>query len=739
MTTTGRRRALRSACWSRSLKWPMPGVCFLVGMSRRSRRCFTCPWTLPAGLAAVSNMPGRITDAPNGKSHVVFDATPRMSTYLLALLAGDMRAVKGEADGVQMSAYAPAGREDQARYALDVEQHVLPYYDTYFGVHFPLPKLDLIAVPGNYQAGAMENWGAITFIDDAMLFDTKISAPATRQQIAYVVAHEMAHQWSGDLVTMGWWDNIWLNEGFATWMGWKVTDHLHPDWQIWARQHSAREEAMAQDALPTTHPIQQVIRDETEADTAFDQISYQKGSMIIRMVEDWIGPDVFRAGMQGYMKAHAFGNATSADLWTALSIAAHKDVGRVAATFTQQPGIPLVHVARTCTDGHAQLTLTQGRFAIHDLHPKPMDWAIPVTVGGPNATTQHLLLQNEPASIQAGACNAAVKVNLGENGYYRTQYDPASLQALAKALPSLAPADRANLLGDQFALFVADRANLADYLNLLGLHDEQDIAVWTDTVAHLQRIDRALIGSPLRARFDAFAAGLIRPQAARLGWEAKAGEPFVNLLLRPQLIGALGDFQDPATLAEARTRFHTFVNDSASLSPDLRLPVLTMVGHTADQATYDKLKQLGIAATSTEEKLRYFTAMAGAADPKLVAQSVAFAEAGEVPNGRITRYLAVISRNSEHAELVYHLTEPRIAALAVRIPPSTPGPSVLAAAASGSSDPALAKALLSAASSEGSLGAKIFAARIADGIQSSAAFRAQVLAQLPGWLDKAKG
>ena len=695
---------------------------------------------LPAGMTAVSNMPGKASTLPGGQQRVLFEATPRMSSYLLALLAGDMTAVRGQADGVQMGAYAPTGRQDQAHYALDVEEHVLPYYDSYFGVHFPLPKLDLIAIPGNYQAGAMENWGAITFIDDAMLFDSKTSSPATRQQIAYVVAHEMAHQWSGDLVTMGWWDNIWLNEGFATWMGWKVPDHLHPDWQIWPRQHSAREEAMAQDALPTTHPVQQVIRDETEADTAFDQISYQKGSMIIRMVEDWIGPDVFRDGMRGYMKAHEFGNATSADLWNALGAAAHSDVAKVAATFTEQPGIPLVHVARACADGRAELTLTQDRFAIHDPHPRPMKWIIPVTIGGPDAATQHVMLQDTPARVQAGACDAAVKVNLGENGYYRTQYDTASLQAVAKVLPSLAPVDRANLLGDQFALFVADRAGLADYLNLLGgLRNERDIAVWTDTVSHLQRLDRALIGSPLRARFDALAAGLIRPQAARLGWDAKPGEPFVDVLLRPQLIAALGDLQDPATLAEAHRRFDAFVKDPASLSPDLRAPVLTMVGHTADQATYDTLKRLGIAATTTEEKLRYFTAMAGAADPKLVAQSVAFAEAGEVPNGRITRYLAVISRDSEHPELVYQLAEPRVAALAVRIPPSSPGPTVLAAAASGSSDPALANKLLATTSSQGTLGAKIFAARIADAIQSAAAFRAMVLAQMPAWLDKGKG
>ena len=350
-----------------------------------------------------------------------------------------------------------------------------------------------------------------------------------------------------------------------------------------------------------------------------------------------------------------------------------------------------------------------------------------------------MLLADAPATVKAGGCDTAVKVNLGEVGYYRTQYDPASLHALARALPTLAPADRADLLGDQFALFVGGRAALADYLDLLrALPDERDIAVWTDTLAHLDRLDRALIGSPLRARFAAFATALLRPEAARLGWDAKPGEPFLAALLRPQIIAALGAFNDPATLAEARKRFDALVQNPASLSPDLRGPVLTIVGHTADQAAYDTLRRLGVAATGTEEKLRYFTALAGASDPKLVAQSVAFANAGEVPNGRITRYLALVSRNSEHAEQVYRLVEPLQAALAARVPPSAPGATVLESAASGSFDPATAKALLAAPSSSATLGARIIAARVADGIESAAAFRARVIGELPGWLDKMK-
>jgi aminopeptidase N len=697
--------------------------------------------TLPKDLAVVSNMPAAsTTPVPGGRQHIVFQTTPRMSTYLLALLAGDMQAIHGQAGRTALAAWTPAGETDQARYALQVETAVLPYYNHYFGVDYPLPKLDLIAVPGNYEAGAMENWGAITFIDDAMLFDPKSSAPSTREEIHLVVAHEMAHQWSGDLVTMGWWDNIWLNEGFATWMELKATDHFNPAWEIWPRQHDQREAAMGQDAQPTTHPIQQVIHDETEANTAFDEISYQKGEQIIRMIEDWIGPDTFRDGMRRYMKAHEYGNATSADLWAALGSAARRDVAHVAAGFTEQPGIPLVLMARDCAAGHPHVTLTQGRFTIHDPHPKPLTWTIPVTLGAPGTPSTRLLLGSAPVVLPIADCAVPLKANLGEDGYYRTQYDAASLQALLPVLSRMAPADRVNLLGDQYALFVAGRASLTDYLRLVSaLPNEQDIAVWTDTLVHFRSIDTALAGTPTRAAFAAFARDLIRPEFARLGWDAKPGESFLNTILRPNLIGALGRFEDPAVIAEARRRFALFVKDPASLPPALREPVLDIVGHTADQATYDTLKQLGIKAPGTEEKLRYFDAMASAGDPKLIAQTVAFADSGEVPNGRVTALLATASHNSGAPDLVYQAALPQEAALSKRLPPDGLGPSVLVAAAAGSSNPQIARALLAAPSSNTSRGARIWAARVAGMIETAAELRARMVPQVQAALMRRAG
>ena len=690
---------------------------------------------LPQDLAAVSNMPVvASTPAGAGLKKVQFATSPRMSTYLVALIAGDMASIQSHAGRTQLAAWAPSGEEKQGDYALSVETLVLPYYNAYFGVKFPLPKLDMIAIPGNYEAGAMENWGAITYVDNDILFDPETSSAATKETIHQVVAHEMAHQWSGDLVTMGWWDNIWLNEGFATWMQYKATDHFNPEWQIWPRQHDARESAMAQDAQPTTHPIQQKIRDETEASSAFDRISYQKGEQIIRMIEDWITPDKFQAGMQAYMKAHQYGNATSADLWAALGQAAGRDVAGVAAGFTEQPGVPLVHVTRRCVAGKGTLTLTEDRFAIHDPRAAKLNWTIPVTLGAPGQPTSRILLTKTPVVLPLAACDTPVKANLGENVYFRTEYDAASLKPLVAVFTQLDAADRANLLGDQFAMFLAGRADLSTYLNMLpALQGETNIAVWQDTLEHLTRLDVLTRGSAVRPAFRAYARGLIRPAFERLGWDAKPDESFLDALLRPQLIAALGQFDDPLVKAEAARRFAAFATNPAILPADLRAPVLAIVGHEADQANFDRLRKLGETATSTEEKLRYFNAMAGAQDPKLIAQTVQYATAGQVPNGRITRVLSVASRNSDNPDLVFKLVQADQTAIRTHLTEQGQA-ALLPAAAAGSSSTVTARALVSDPVSHASIGAKIVAARMADGIGTAAELQQRAVPALAVWL-----
>jgi len=690
---------------------------------------------LPQDFVPLSNMPVTgTTPAGAGLKKVQFATSPRMSTYLLALVAGDMAAVRSKAGATDIAVWSPTGEEHEGDYALSVERNVLPYYNEYFGVQYPLPKLDLIAIPGNFDAGAMENWGAITFSDEGLLFDEKSSDAATRERIHTWVAHETAHQWSGDLVTMAWWDNLWLNEGFATWMEYKATDRFNPSWQIWPRQHDAREQAMGGDAHPTTHPIQQPVHDDSEATAAFDQISYQKGEQVIRMIEDWIGPDHFRDGMRIYMKAHQYSSATSGDLWAALSKASGRDVAAVASGFTEQPGVPLVSVARSCTGGHASVTLTQSRFTVNDPHPAKLTWTIPVTLGAPGIKATHVLLGTTPVTVKLPSCDAVLKANLGEAGYFRTQYDAASLKPLTAHFATFGAADRANLLGDQYALFVAGLAPLSTYLDMLpALKGETNIAVWEDTLSHLSRLDVLTRGTPARAQLRAYTRALLKPEFDRLGWDAKPGESFLDTSLRPDLITALGRAGDPDVTAEATRRFEALVANPASLAPTLRDPVVHIVGHHADQATYNRLRQLGENATSSEEKLRYFTAMAVAEDPALIKQTIDYAISGKVPNGRIVEMIGYATQGSDNPDMVFKLVQGEQAQIRTHLAGMSQN-FLLPAACFASVNPATAQALLSDPATQSSNGAKLIAEQTADNINTGAELRTRAVPALEVWL-----
>src|ERR1019366_2499476 len=287
------------------------------------------------GDTAISN--GEIvsdTPGPGDKHTIKFSTSPKMSSYLVALTVGDWKCVSDHTDGVKVSVCTVPGKENLAQFPLEAVKAILHYYDNYYGIKYPLPKLDNIAVP-DFQAGAMENWGAIIYRESALLVDDKTASVGMKQQVAETIAHEMAHQWFGDLVTMAWWDDIWLNEGFASWMEEKASDHFNPTWKVWLRAHADVERAMAEDSRATTHPIQRKIADESEADGAFDDITYLKGQSFIRMIETYLGEAPFRDGMRRYMKAHAYSNSTTADFWAALEEASGKPVAKIAAGFTE--------------------------------------------------------------------------------------------------------------------------------------------------------------------------------------------------------------------------------------------------------------------------------------------------------------------------------------------------------------------------------------------------------------------
>lgn len=616
---------------------------------------------VPENFMAVSNMPIEKETKAAGKKEIRFATSPPMSSYLNVFCAGELDAIQAKKGEVTHGVVATKGKAELGRYALEISQQMLDYFNDYFGQPYPLPKLDHIAVPGGF-GGAMENWGGITYYESVLLFDPEKSSAHTRQTIYEVVAHETAHMWFGDLVTMGWWDNLWLNEGFASWMGTKCTAKFNPDWELWlskntprdpARRHGiGKEAAMEGDARSTTHSIQQPIATEAEANSAFDDITYRKGMSFIRMLESFLGENVFRNGIRKYMAAHRLSNTTTADLWNALAEVSGKPVAEIAAAWTEQPGFPVVKVAR---DAAGKITLTQERFTVHFENPPPLEWKIPLTYAAPgDPATVSLLMTDKSMELPNASGPRAIKLNLDGAGNYRVQYDEASWKLLLADLPKLSVADRVNLLSDTWALVQADRAPLSQYLGLAEkLPGKTELAEREQIIHVFDFINRLLAGEPKRNEFQKYARGLLRPSLAEVGWEPKSGESVKIALLRASLIHALGDLDDKEVVAVCRDRFQKYLSDSKSLAPDLRPAVLAVVGRHADENTWKKLRELGLKTTSMDEKQNYYYALASAIDPKLAARTLEISLGDELPTSRALYLVSKVARESEHPEVAW--------------------------------------------------------------------------------------
>jgi aminopeptidase N len=694
--------------------------------------------TVPQTFLAVSNMPVA-SEEPVGEARkrVAFRPTPRMSSYLFVLTAGDLERVTNEVDGTTVGVVATRGKGEQARFALETASDLLRYFNGYFGTAYPLPKLDLIAVPGGF-GGAMENWGGITFFESRLLFDPARSADDARRSIFSIVAHEMAHQWFGDLVTMAWWDNIWLNEGFASWMQAKAAEALHPDWQTWLHSSGAKQGAMGTDARTTTHPIQQPVANESEAQAAFDSITYNKGQAVIRMLENYVGEDAFRAGIRAYMVAHAYSNTTTADLWNALQAASGKPVTAVAAGFTEQGGVPLVIAQASCIGGAQRVTLRQERFTIHDPAPKAQRWQVPVTRGGVGGGEETVLLDGT-AEFAAGRCGDPVKLNFGDVGYYRVQYDDTLRIALTRAIDRLGPADRANVLSDAWALVEAGRAAPAAFFDLVErLAGDDNRAVVGQIMGALGRIDHLQWSRPERAAFQAYGRTVLRPLFDRLGWDAAPSEPAENALLRLRLIGMLGNFGDEAIVEEAKRRFAKFVGDPASLPAALRDAVTSIAGRYADRATYDTLLALARGATNTDERVRYYMAAASARDPELAGATLALTLTDELPTTLIGRVISTVASGGEHRDLAWNFVKENLATLAAKQGPSFRD-NFPAGLLGNFTDTAHAQELAEFGPAHATSGGRKVAARTYERMMADADFATQQLPAVDAWVKERTG
>ncbi|MEO8527188.1 MAG: M1 family metallopeptidase, partial [Caldimonas sp.] len=457
--------------------------------------------TVPAAQTVVSNMPARAsTNAGHGLRRVRFATTPTMSTYLLFFAAGDFERTTMKAGATEIGVVTRPGVAAQAQFALQSTRDILREYDDYFGVPYPLPKLDNVASPGRSQFfGAMENWGAIFSFERTILIDPSLSTQSDREGAFEVAAHEIAHQWFGNLVTMRWWDDLWLNEGFATWMERRTTARLHPEWDTALGAVASRSRAMASDAFLATHAIVQPIVTVEQANQVFDAITYSKSAAVIGMLESYVGADVWRDGVRRYLRAHAYGNTASDDLWRAIDAVSDRPVGAIAHDFTRQPGVPLLRVvASRCENGRTTLELEQGEFSLDRPDKAPLRWQIPVIARIAGHAPARTVVSTGSGRLELDGCGAVI-ANAGQAGYYRTAYAPQQQPALRAAFAGLAPIDQLGVLDDAWALGLAGMAPLADALELVArVPDNADATVWIGVVEHLRSLDDLYRADPAR-------------------------------------------------------------------------------------------------------------------------------------------------------------------------------------------------------------------------------------------------
>ena len=627
--------------------------------------------TIPADWQAVSNMPIARVVASAGASTVTFRRSPSMPSYLVEFSAGDLAHIGARSDGIDLGVWAARGREQDGAIALANARQILADYDDYFGYRYPLPKLDSIAVPGGF-GGAMENWGAITYNDQLLLLSAT-STIANRQRVFSVQAHEMAHQWNGDLVTMAWWDELWLNESFASWRAAEETDQRNPSWKWWQLQDADKEVAMNADARLSSHAIQQHVSDELQAANAFDpEITYSKGQAVLRMFEAYLGPDRFRSGVRRYIRARAFSNATSADLWDALSAAGGvggvggaggANIGTIASAWTERPGFPLVSVAASCdAGGQRNVTLAQQRFLLRGSDPAASEagdahWSVPLQIrAGLHGTPHSVLLTRDGQSSAAGRCDEPLSVNADAIGFYRVRYDQMTYQTNVANFAALQDGDRIALLDDQWALAQSGLEPLGSYLALAAaMGTDLTTRAWQQIAGALGIIEYAERGTPGYGAFSACARALIRPAAGRLGpAPLDADTPDVQELRRV-LIGDLGAWGDQEVIDEARRRFSLFVTDHGAIAPNDQAYILSLVARNADADTFDQLHTIARQARDETEQQRYYLALMDVRDPQLAAQAAQIALSPEVPpQGARWRLALIVRLAHEHGQLAWN-------------------------------------------------------------------------------------
>ena len=606
-----------------------------------ARRAFPC-WDEPEAKAtfeisiiadnkftAISNMPISSKKKVKDKTIYKFEKTPVVSTYLIYLGVGEFEYLTGKIGKIQIRVVTTKGNKSKGKFSLELGKKLLASYEKYFGIKYPLPKLDLIAVP-DFAAGAMENWGAITFRETILLYDPKTSSTRTKQFIAEVISHEIAHQWFGNLVTMKWWNDLWLNESFATFMATKFVDKFYPEWDLWNQfVEDAMNVAMGLDSLKTTHPIDVKVNSPAEIREIFDAISYDKGGCILRMLEHYVGEPNFQKGLKRYLSDFKYKNAKGQDLWNAIGKASKMPVSLMVNTWLKQPGFPLVEIKQ---DG-STLKLEQKRYLLEkDKKSSKGLWSIPISLGLEKEISRNML-SKKSTSVKLPKNTIGFVANYGRKGFYRVKYDEGILLDLKMLVDAkrVSAIDRWAIQNDLFSLCVSGEEQVKNYLDFSDAYYEEDSYLSSVNVAHnLASLYFRSFNENFSEEIRGHTMNYFRKILSNLGWESKKSDKHTDALLRGFIISTLGKMNDEEVTKEALGRYAKFLKSPKTLSPDLVEPICSIAAWNGNKQTHDQLTKLYKNSKTMEEKLRFLGAMCGFKDTKLLIKSLNFSQTSEV-------------------------------------------------------------------------------------------------------------
>jgi len=629
--------------------------------------------TARRGDVVLSNAPIEREHTQGAKRIVQFATTPPLSTYLLAIAVGPLEATRPRRVGkTPVRVWYVPGKGHLARFGAEAAVEALRRLERYFGIPYPYAKLDLVAVP-DFEAGAMENAGAVFFRETLLLLDPKTVSIAERKRVAEVIAHELAHMWYGNLVTMAWWDDLWLNEAFATWMAYRVVHDWQPRWRMWETFEHDRASALGLDALTNTHPIYAPVRSVAEATENFDVITYEKGAAVVRMIEHYLGAAAFRKGVRLYMRRHREGNATAADLWGALEEASGREVARVAHAWIAQPGFPLVSLRRRGT----ALAVRQERFFTDSgVAPgrRAVRWPVPLVVKTSGRRTVRALVHRAAQRVPLPAKATWVYGNAAAGGFYRVAHDPHDLQAiLAAPAKRLTPVERLALVGDQWALVRAGRAQIEEFLDVVdALGEEMDHDVLDGVAASLTVINHQVVapGSGLQHALQRWIAARFGPAFARLGWTPARGEPDARRLCRGALLRLVGGIaESEPVLAEAEARLRAYLRDRTSLEPNLADAVVALAARGGDDRLYRRYRRIVDRGETPQERRRFLLSLPAFRDPGVVDKLLAATLTPAIPTQDVAFLFMRLFGNPAARERAWDFLTRRWPAARRRIPP----------------------------------------------------------------------